>query len=147
MQTGARVRSGKLVFLLFFGVAAPAWAHHSFAMYDHSGTVTVNGTVTNFQWTNPHAYLELDVYDASGKSTHYSIEMTSINMMRRLGWKSSLIQSGDKVRATMAPLLSGKHGGLLIDVTLADGRVWETGVPAANTFVRTPAVVIGVSQP
>ena len=133
--------------LLFFGVAAAVSAHHSFAMYDHKSTVTVNGTVTKFQWTNPHAYLELDVYDAKSNMTHYSIEMTSINMMRRLGWKSSLIQSGDQVKATMAPLLNGKPGGLLLDVTLPDGKVWETGVPAANTFARTPEVVIGVMQP
>ena len=135
------------LFLLSCFLVTPVHAHHSFAMYDHASTVTINGTVTSFQWTNPHAYLELDVYDAAGKPIHYSIEMTSINMMRRLGWKSSLIQPGDKVKATMAPLLNGKPGGLLIDVTLPNGKLWETGVPAANTFARTPEVVIGVPQP
>lgn len=136
-----------LLNLLYFGLSVPVFAHHSFAMFDHKGTVSLIGTVTRFQWTNPHAYLELDVYDREGSMTHYVIEMTSINMMRRLGWKSSLMHAGDRVKVTMAALLNGKPGGLMLDVTLPDGKLWETGVPAANTYVRTPEVVIGVQQP
>jgi|GEM_PF-431814 len=133
---------------LLFGMGAsrPAAAHHSFAMYEHDRTVTLMGTVTKFQWTNPHAYLEVDVADEQGVVTHYSIEMTSINMMRRLGWKSSLIQPGDKVAATMAALLDGRPGGLLLEVTLPDGKLWKTGVPAEHTFKRTPEVVVGVHK-
>ena len=149
MKLSRYVSTGGNLFLvmLLSGTSPAVFAHHSFAMYDHKGTVTINGTVTDFQWTNPHAYLEMDVYSADGKLTHYSIEMTSINMMRRLGWKSSLTNRGDKVQATVAPLLNGKPGGLMLDLKLPSGAVWETGVPAANTFARTPEVVIGVSQP
>jgi hypothetical protein len=133
---------------LLLGTAGsqPAAAHHSFAMYDHDRTVTLMGTVTKFQWTNPHAYLEVDVVDKEGAVAHYSIEMTSINMMRRIGWKSSLIKPGDKVEATMAALLDGRPGGLLLDVTLPDGKVWKTGVPAEHTFTRTPDAVVGVQK-
>jgi hypothetical protein len=126
------------------GASHMASAHHSFAMYDHDRTVTLMGTVTKFQWTNPHAYLELDVADDQGGVTHYSIEMTSINMMRRIGWKSSLMKPGDKVAATMAALLDGRPGGLLLEVTLEDGELWKTGVPAEHTFKRTPEAVVGV---
>lgn len=128
---------------LGFG-AGTAQAHHSFAMYDHNRTVTLLGTVTKFQWTNPHAYLELDVVDKAGAKTHYSIEMTSINMMRRIGWKSSMMKPGDKVQAVMTPLMDGRNGGLLLEVTLANGKLIKTGVPAEHTFKRTPEVVVGV---
>lgn len=117
---------------------SPVLAHHSFAMYDHTRTLTLKGEVTKFQWTNPHGYLEIDVKQKDGKIKHYSLEMTSINMMMRLGWRSNMIKGGDIVTATVSPLLNGEPGGLLLDVTLPDGRKLEPGVPAANTFKRTP---------
>ena len=119
--------------------AVPAFAHHSFAMYDHTRTVTLKGEVTKFQWTNPHGYLEIDVKQKDGTTKHYSLEMTSINMMTRLGWRSNMIKGGDLVVCTVAPLLNGEPAGLLLDVTLPDGRKLEPGVPAVNTFKRTPS--------
>jgi len=118
-------------------VAAPAFAHHSFAVYDHTKTMTVRGTVTRFQWTNPHAYLELDVKQPDGKTKHYSIELTSINMMQRVGWRSNMIKAGDQVTAVMAPILTGEPIGLGLEVTLADGTRRELPVPAAGSFKRT----------
>jgi hypothetical protein len=118
--------------------AVPAFAHHSFAMYDHTRTVTLKGEVTKFQWTNPHGYLEIDVKQKDGSTKHYSLEMTSINMMTRLGWRSNMIKAGDIVTATVSPLLNGEPAGLLLDVTLPDGRKLEPGVPAVQTFKRTP---------
>jgi Family of unknown function (DUF6152) len=119
-------------------LAAPAFAHHSFAMYDHTRTLTLKAEVTKFQWTNPHGYLEVDVKLKDGTTKHYSLEMTSINMMTRLGWRSNMIKAGDVVVCTVSPLLNGESGGLLLDVTLPDGRKLEPGVPAVNTFKRTP---------
>ena len=118
---------------------APVFAHHSFAMYDHSRTVTIKGEVTKFQWTNPHGYLELDVKQKDGTVRHFTCEMTSINMMTRLGWRSNMIKAGDQVVATVAPLLNGDPAGLLLDVVLPSGRKLEPGVPAVQTFKRTPA--------
>ena len=117
---------------------SPVLAHHSFAMYDHTRTVTLKGEVTKFQWTNPHAYLDIDVKQNDGTTKHYSIEMTSINMMTRLGWRSNMIKAGDLVSVTMAPLLNGEPSGLMLDVTLPDGKKLEPGVPAVQTFKRTP---------
>jgi hypothetical protein len=119
-------------------LASPLLGHHSFAMFDHTRTLTLKGSVTRFQWTNPHAYIEMDVPDAAGKVTHYSIECTSINMMQRAGWRSTMIKAGDKVKAIVAPLKNGDPGGLLLEVTLPDGKTLEPGVPAANTYTRTP---------
>jgi hypothetical protein len=107
-------------------------------MYDHTRTVTLKGEVTKFQWTNPHAYLEVDVKQKDGTTKHYSIEMTSINMMTRLGWRSNMIKAGDQVKVTVSPLLNGEAGGLMLDVTLPDGKKLEPGVPAVNTFKRSP---------
>jgi hypothetical protein len=118
---------------------APVFAHHSFAVYDHSRTLTLKGEVSKFQWTNPHGYLEIDVKQKDGSVKHFSCEMTSINMMTRLGWRSNMIKGGDLVTVTVAPLLNGDPAGLLLDVTLPDGRKLEPGVPAAGTFKRTPA--------
>jgi Family of unknown function (DUF6152) len=138
MDLNSRLRRAGCFFVLVFMMATVAQAHHSFAMYDHSRTVTLKGAVTKFQWTNPHAYIELDVADTKGALTHYSIECTSINMMQRNGWRSNMIKAGDMVKAIIAPLNSGQPGGLLLEVTLPDGKKLEPGVPAANTFKRTP---------
>ena len=123
--------------ILTFALLSPAFAHHSFAMFDHTRTLTLKGTVTKFQWTNPHAYLELDVAAADGKVSHFTIELTSINMMQRQGWRSTMIKAGDKVTAVVSPLLDGQPGGLLLEVTLPDGKVLEPGVPAVQSFKRS----------
>jgi hypothetical protein len=131
------LRTGTVTCLLLLVAAAFPLAHHSFAVYDHTRTLTLKGTVTKFQWTNPHAFLEIDV--PQGNATkHWSLELTSINMMQRSGWRSNMIKYGDHVVAVMAPLLDGQAGGLLLEVTLPDGKKMEPGVPLANTFKRTP---------
>jgi len=128
-----------VVVALFLVVAVKAVAtHHSFAVFDHTQTVTVNGTVTKYQWTNPHGFLEMDYRAADGTMKHYTIELTSINMLTRAGWTSRSIKAGETVKAIVAPLLSGEPGGLLLEVTLSDGRTLTPPVPAANTFKRTP---------
>jgi hypothetical protein len=119
-------------------LATPVLAHHSFAVFDHGRTLTLRGTVTKFQWTNPHAFIELDVRQADGTLKHYSIELTSINMMQRVGWRSNMIKAGDQIKAVVAPLLSGDPVGLGLEVTFADGSVRELPVPAAGSFKRTP---------
>ena len=126
------------VSLLMLPAPRPALAHHSFAVFDHTRTLTIKGSVTKFQWTNPHGFLEVDVPEADGTVKPYTIELTSVNMMSRTGWRSNMIKAGDKVKATVAPLLSGQPGGLGLDVTLPDGRKLEVPVPGVNTFKRTP---------
>jgi hypothetical protein len=127
-----------IVLGLLMTMIVPAAAHHSFAVFDHTRTLTIRGTVTKFQWTNPHGFLEVDVPQADGTVKHYSIELTSINMMQRVGWRSNMIKAGDKVTAIVAPLLNGDPVGLGLEVTLADGTKRELPVPAAGSFRRTP---------
>ena len=126
-----------LAVLIVLGTAS-ASAHHSFAVFDHTQTFTITGTVTKFQWTNPHGFIELDYTGADGKVKQYSIELTSINMLTRSGWRSNSIKAGEKVKAIVAPLLSREPAGLLLEVTLSDGRKLVSPVPASDTFKRTP---------
>ena len=123
---------------LLLVVGLPAAAHHSFAIFDHTQTYTLKGTVRSFQWTNPHGYIDLEVADGPDGIDHYTVELTSINMLRRAGWKSSDVREGDEVTAIVAPLLNGQHGGLLLELKMADGRVLVPPVPAINTFKKTP---------
>jgi len=123
--------------ILNLALSVPAFAHHSFAMFDHTRSVTLKGTVTKFQWTNPHAYLELDVAAPDGKVSHFTIECTSINMLQRQGWRSTAIKAGDKVTAVVSPLIDGQSGGLLLEVTLPDGKVLDPGVPGAQGYKRS----------
>jgi len=106
-------------------IIAPAAAHHSFAMFDMTKDVSATGTVTEFRWTNPHAWLHLDVADASGTTANWAIEMTSPNNLIAGGWRRSSLKIGDKVNVQFHPLINGKKGGSLDKVTLANGTVLQ----------------------
>jgi hypothetical protein len=123
--------------VLVLAIVTPALAHHSFAVYDHTRTLTLRGTVTKFQWTNPHGFIELDVTQSDGTVKHFSIELTSINMMQRVGWRSNMIKAGDQVTVVMAPLLAGDPVGLGLEVVLADGKTMSLPVPNIGSFKRT----------
>jgi hypothetical protein len=101
-------------------------AHHSFAMFDTQKSVTLTGTVTTFEWTNPHAYIEIDVPDA-GATKHWSIELGSPSILMQSGWKYKDIKHGDKITVQISPLKSGQPGGLLVQAKLADGRTLGNG--------------------
>lgn len=104
-------------------VAAPALAHHSFAMFDQTKTVTLKGSVIEFQWTNPHAWIEMSVPNAKGQAERWSVELNSPNNLTRQGWRRSTLKPGDKVTLTLNPLRNGKKGGLFNTVVLPDGKV------------------------
>ena len=101
---------------------APASAHHSFAMFDQARTVTLKGQVAQFQWTNPHAFIELNVPNGSGGSDRWSIELNSPNNLARQGWRRSSLKPGETVTISLNPLRNGKKGGLFKQVVFADGR-------------------------
>ena len=101
--------------------AAPSFAHHSSSMYDKEREVTLNGVVTEFQWTNPHVYIELDTVE-NGARAHYSIETGPIRTMMKLGWKVRSLKSGDRVKLVVHPMRNGTRGGLIVSATLPDGR-------------------------
>jgi hypothetical protein len=98
--------------------AGPAFAHHSFAMFDNQKNVTLEGTVKDFQWTNPHSWIQLIVKDASGKEVEYSIEGGSPNGLSRAGWKRTSLKPGDKAVVIIHPLKDGTNGGSLVTVSV-----------------------------
>lgn len=103
-------------------------AHHSFAMFDTTTSVTLSGTVTEFQWTNPHAYIELDVPESNGTAKkHWSIELGSPSILQQSGWKYKDVKVGDKVTVTVSPQRNKQPIGLLVQVKLPDGRVLGNG--------------------
>ena len=123
------------VFALAAGTAA--LAHHSFAMFDQKKMMVLEGTVHEFQWTNPHAFIELDVTNA-GAAQRWSIELNSPNNLKRQGWVRTSLRSGEKVKVRIAPLRNGKHGGLFLDLTKPDGKVLDSGLPKDGTPVNVP---------
>lgn len=131
-ETWARGRMrGALCLSLVFVIAGFAGAfplaHHSFAMFDTATTMTLEGTVTSFEWTNPHAYIELDVVGDDGEVRHWTIELGSPSILMQAGWKYNDVKPGDQVTATLNPLRDGQPGGLLGRVTLPDGRQLGNG--------------------
>jgi hypothetical protein len=114
--------------------APPAAAHHSFAMFDNTRSVTLHGKVNYYQWTNPHAYLQIQADDGKGGSKAYTLEMTSPNMLHRGGWSSRTVKPGDEVTAIMSPLRDGQPGGLLLVLTLPSGKQMLPGVPNAQRY-------------
>jgi hypothetical protein len=127
------------VFVVVLALAVPVTAHHSFAMFDTAKPVTIAGVVSAFEWTNPHAYIELDVADAKGAFTHWSIELGSTSILMRAGWKFNTLKKGDKVTALVSPLRTGEPGSLLNRLTLADGRVLLNGPGGAAATPAAPA--------
>ena len=120
------------------GAATPALAHHSFAMFDRTKNVTVNGEVKEYEWSNPHVWIHLMVADDAGMKREWSFEMQAIAQDYAAGWRSDSVKAGDKIRIEFHPLKDGSRGGQLMNATLADGKY--LGPPVApNRAQRPPA--------
>ena len=105
----------------------PLSAHHSYAAFDRDKKVTLTGVVKEFQWNNPHAWIQMMVPDAKGRQVEWGVECGSPNMMQRTGWKRSTLKAGDKIVVVLNPLKDGRPNGSLVTVTLADGTVLGPG--------------------
>ncbi len=112
--------------LLAIVVAAPAFAHHSTSMYDMNHPVTVTGTVNRFEWTNPHAFVFLDVKDEKGNVVEWEVEMMSLNHLRGYGWTRSTVKPGDVISATGGAAKSGAPSMISSFMKLGDGRMMKS---------------------
>ena len=101
--------------------AGTAQAHHSFAMFDMTKEVTVSGTVRQFQWTNPHAYIQLMAKDDQGRDVEWSLEMGAPMYLYARGWRPSTIKAGMRITVVLHPLRNGQPGGVVSEVTMPDG--------------------------
>jgi hypothetical protein len=116
-----RTITGSLVFL---ALGLPVAAHHSGAMFDDKKPVTLKGTVKSFQWTNPHCFIQVMVPGKEG-AVEWSVEMGAPFEVVRTGWRPTTVKSGDPITVVIQPLRNGKHGGLYVSSTGADGQPLE----------------------
>ncbi|HTY94475.1 MAG TPA: DUF6152 family protein [Steroidobacteraceae bacterium] len=125
----------KFLLSLCMAVASPlALAHHSAAMFDHTKTVTVHGTVKEFQFTNPHSWLMVIVNDADGNPVVWGFESEGPSTLLHAGILPKTFQPGDKITVTGNPMRDGRPAGSLISAVMADGRVFSPmGGPPPHT--------------
>ena len=102
--------------------AGPAAAHHSFAIFDQTKVLYLTGTVKEFEWVNPHAWLHLNIADATGKTAMWSFEAGSVAQLAALGWKRDSFPIGDKVEIGYRPMKDGSRGGQFMAVKLSNGQ-------------------------
>ena len=102
--------------------ATIAAAHHSFTMFDNTKSVTITGTIKDFQWTNPHTFTWIEVPNDHGGTDTWAIEGMSPNYLGRRGWTKHTLKPGDKVSIVIFPLKSGEKGGTFLRCTLPDGK-------------------------
>lgn len=112
-----------MVALGLFTAANPVFAHHSTAMYNMASPTTVTGVVKRFEWTNPHAFIYLEVTDEQGKKVEWAIEMMSLNHLKGYGWSHTTVKPGDVISCTGGAAKSGDPAMLSSLIKLADGRV------------------------
>ena len=126
------MRGAGIRFALLAALNAPAVAsaHHSTSMFEPEKRVTLTGAVKEFQWTNPHAWIQVAVPGADGQLADWSFECGSPNTLSRQGWKPSTLEVGDRITVVANPMKDGTNAGLMYTVTLADGRVLGPGAPS-----------------
>ena len=129
MKTRMAVTLGASLGALGLALAGPALAHHAFAMFDANREVMLDGTVKEFQWTNPHTWVQLLVKDPGGKEVEWSIEGASPNNLSRFGWTRNSLKAGDHVQAVVHPMKDGTIGGSLVKITV-NGQVVGAAKPS-----------------
>jgi hypothetical protein len=101
--------------------AIPALGHHSMAMFDQTQVQSIRGTVTDFEWVNPHSWLHLTVTDDDGNLQSWSITGGSPRNMSFIGWTADTVTAGDQIEVGFHPARDGSRVGVLSTATLSDG--------------------------
>jgi hypothetical protein len=107
-------------------------AHHSFATFDLTKDIALEGVVKQVEWTNPHIWINIMIASANGSAEEWGIEAGATNTMNRQGWKRDSVKAGDRVKVLAHPMRNGSHSGSLISMTLPDGRVLTLGAQGAR---------------
>ena len=112
-----------LVLVAVLCCARPAQSHHSNVLYEVTKVVTITGVVKEFRWVNPHTWLYMTVDDGKGGKTEWKVEGRAPGILRRAGWKTTSLVSGETVTVDMSPAKDGSHVGIIARVTKADGSI------------------------
>jgi len=131
------VRAAAIVIALGVLSVSSLHAHHSFAPYEPNKQIKLSGVVTEFKWTNPHVYMQIEAQDpASGETKRWLIECASTSILNRAGWRFNLIKAGDKVTVIVSPLRTGEPAALLKQMILADGTKYGNGAAAGAATIQ-----------
>ena len=103
-------------------IAQSAFAHHSAAMFDPEKVKELTGTIKEFQWKNPHVWIQIVVPNAAGVKEEWSIEGGGPNSLSRQGWRPTSFKTGDAVTIKVNPMKDGSTGGLFIGAKFGDGK-------------------------
>jgi hypothetical protein len=106
--------------------SAPAMSHHSAAMFDHTVVVTMKGTVTKFDYVNPHSWLYVNIENKDGSVTEWGFELDAPPRLRRVGVSPNYWQEGDKITVQTNPLKDGRPAGHLVGAVTEEGRKFGT---------------------
>jgi len=102
-------------------------------MFDANSLVTLDATVKEFQWTNPHSWLQVLIVDDKGVAQEWSLELGPLVVLHRWGWKPHSLNPGDRVKVSLNPLRDGSHGGRLMSIVLPGGDTLSgQGPPQAH---------------
>ncbi len=114
--------------ILVMAAVQPAlFGHHSAAMFDNTKVVEISGTIKEFQWTNPHVWIQVSVQSASGVQ-EWSLEGGGPNSLSRQGWRPTTFKAGETVSFRVNPMRDGTHAGLFVGAKFSDGKTlgrWE----------------------
>ncbi len=142
------MRAAALITVMVLTVTLPtltlstANAHHSYAMFDRSKSISSDAVVRIFEFTNPHAILWVYINDAQGKPVLWGLEAPGPQQLLRNGWDKDSVKPGDRVQVVLNPLRNGSNGGSLVKLTLANGQSLVAGgegpPPAATDNAATP---------
>jgi hypothetical protein len=122
IMTRKTLRLAGVAGALLAAAAAPAFAHHAFAIFDSQKMAYMPGTVKEFELVNPHAWLHLAILNDKGEMATWSFEGGSVLQLARLGWSKETFKIGDKVEVGYHPMKDGSRGGQLMSVKLATGQ-------------------------
>jgi hypothetical protein len=118
---GRAIRPVIVVVGLLLG-AASLWAHHGLARFTMTRTVKMEGSVTDFQWMNPHAFIHADLKDENGNVANWTLELGSLEMLSRFGWDPNTVKRGDRVTAEGFPAKDGSTYLSLLSIDLPNGQ-------------------------
>ena len=130
-----------VIFAAVFGFVYPAAAHHSAAMFDLQAVVTFQGTVTSFEWTNPHVYINVEVSDGNGQVTQWEIEGDPTSLMIRSGWTATTLAPGNVITARVNPARGTERThARLVSLATSDGAVLTPRSRGNESTVRATGI-------